>query len=263
MENLKTYGASPYDLVMLHGGPGAPGTMAPVARRLSISFGILEPSILSHSIGEQIEELNIIIRNNSSIPLIFLGHSWGAWLSIFYAAKYPDMVKKIIMIGAPPFDEKYAPRVHETRISRLSEEEKTSFNIGKDQLNSNSTGPALLSSEFHSLLTKTDVFEALPNENVPSDFYPEVYKKIWTEAQGLRTSGKLLEFVRAITCQVIAIHGDFDPHPTDGVKEPLAANLENFRFNLIERCGHYPWLEKYGKDILYKIFYKEMGSTCV
>jgi pimeloyl-ACP methyl ester carboxylesterase len=263
MENLNRYGSQPYDIVMLHGGPGAPGTLSPVARRLSISFGVIEPIMLAYSIGEQIEELNIIIRNNSTIPLIFLGHSWGAWLSIFYAAKYPDMVKKIIMIGAPPFEEKFAPMVHETRISRLTDEEKVRFYSEKDQLYSKETGPVMLSPELHSILTKSDVFEALPNENLPSEFYPEVYKKIWPEAQALRSTGKLLEYVKAVGCQVVAIHGDYDPHPADGVKEPLTSNLEHFRFNLIERCGHYPWFEKYGKDILYKIFYKEMGSTCV
>ena len=79
----------------------------------------------------------------------------------------------------------------------------------------------------------------------------------------MRKTGKLVEFVKKIKCPVVAIHGDFDPHPVNGVKEPLSADLPNFRFNLIERCGHYPWMEKYGKDILYKILYKEIGSTCV
>jgi pimeloyl-ACP methyl ester carboxylesterase len=263
METFRTYGAQPYDLVLLHGGPGAAGAMEPVARRLAISFGILEPLMLSLSINEQLDELNSIVINNSSMPLTIIGHSWGAWLSIMYAAKFPDHVKKIIMIGAPPFEEKYTHMVNETRFSRLIENEKIEFSRASEQINNISSGVDSLPPEFIYLLARTDVFEALPNENIASYFIPAVYRNIWSEASDLRKTGKLLEFVKKIKCPVVAIHGDFDPHPAHGVKEPLSLNLTSFRFNLIERCGHYPWMEKHGKDILYKIFYKELGSTCV
>lgn len=43
MNNLRTYGLSPYRVAVLHGGPGAPGGMAPVARNLSRARGVLEP----------------------------------------------------------------------------------------------------------------------------------------------------------------------------------------------------------------------------
>ena len=115
---------------------------------------------------------------------------------------------------------------------------------------------------FISLLTRADVYEALPNETITSDFSPSVYSNIWSEASEMRKTGKLLEFVKEVKCPIVAIHGDYDPHPADGVKEPLSLILSNFRFTLIEKCGHYPWMEKYGKDILYKYFYKEIGSTC-
>jgi pimeloyl-ACP methyl ester carboxylesterase len=261
MDNLRTYGTEPYDIALLHGGPGAPGSLGALARRLSISFGILEPVILTHSVNEQIEELHSIISANCFRPIFFIGHSWGAWLCILYASRYPGLVKKIIMIGAPPFDEKYVNQIEELRLSRLTEKEKRDFVISEKQLVDLTSDS--LSPEFISLLSKTDIFEALPNEIIPSEFYPEVYRSVWAEASYMRRSGKLMEYAKMIECPVVAIHGDFDPHPAEGVKGPLSEILPNFRFNLIERCGHYPWLEKYGKDLIYKIFYKEMGSTCV
>ena len=145
----------------------------------------------------------------------------------------------------------------------MNEKEKINFNQEERKLGDIESVTNSLSSGFVSLLTKTDVFESLPNESISSDYNPAIYRNIWSEASELRKTGKLLEFVKEVKCQVVAIHGDYDPHPADGVREPLSAILTNFRFNLIERCGHYPWMEKYGKDILYKIFYKEMGSTCV
>jgi pimeloyl-ACP methyl ester carboxylesterase len=263
MHNLRTYGAEPYDLVLLHGGPGAPGSMDSIARRLSISFGVLEPLLLSLSVNDQIEELNSLLLKNSTKPLFFIGHSWGGWLCFIYAARYPELVKKVIMIGAPPFEEIYVPRIIETRLSRLTEAEKADFLIRMQELVNPSAGSQALSSEFITLLVKTDIFEALPNETIDPGFFPLVYKSVWQEASQMRSSGKLIENVKKIKCPVVGIHGDFDPHPAAGVKDPLSRILPDFRFNIIERCGHYPWKEKYGKDILYKIFYKEMGSTCV
>ncbi|MCL4543887.1 MAG: alpha/beta hydrolase, partial [Chloroflexi bacterium] len=35
MENLRTYGKPPFRIAVIHGGPGVPGGMAPVAKELS------------------------------------------------------------------------------------------------------------------------------------------------------------------------------------------------------------------------------------
>lgn len=43
MKNLRTYGNPPFSIVVIHGGPGAPGEMAPIARELSALEGVLEP----------------------------------------------------------------------------------------------------------------------------------------------------------------------------------------------------------------------------
>mgnify|MGYP001123742900 CR=1 FL=1 len=43
MENPRRYGDAPYNIVVIHGGPGAPGEMAPVAKDLPLDYGVLEP----------------------------------------------------------------------------------------------------------------------------------------------------------------------------------------------------------------------------
>jgi pimeloyl-ACP methyl ester carboxylesterase len=263
MENLRTYGSEPYDLVLVHGGPGAPGSMVSIARRLSISFGVLEPIILSLSVNDQIEELNSIVLENSTGPLFFIGHSWGAWLCFLYAAEHPALVKKVIMIGAPPFEECFVHDIDKTRLSRLPDAEKSEFINAMREMDNAEPVRESITQRFAELLFRTDVFEALTKETPDSEFYPLVYRSVWHEASQMRSCGKLKEYGKKITCPVVAVHGDFDPHPAEGVRKPLSEVVPDFRFNLIEKCGHYPWLEKYGKDLLFKIFFKEMGSTCV
>ncbi|MFO7996195.1 MAG: alpha/beta hydrolase, partial [Dehalococcoidia bacterium] len=71
-------------------------------------------------------------------------------------------------------------------------------------------------------------------------------------------SGQLLEIIRRIKCPVLAIHGDYDPHPAHGVKDPLSRAIKDFRFVLLEKCGHYPWRERKARDMFYCILNAEI-----
>ncbi len=57
MKNLRKYGKAPFAIVVVHGGPGARGEMAPVARELSTHGGVLEPLQTATSVEGQVEEL--------------------------------------------------------------------------------------------------------------------------------------------------------------------------------------------------------------
>jgi pimeloyl-ACP methyl ester carboxylesterase len=81
---------------------------------------------------------------------------------------------------------------------------------------------------------------------------------VWGEADKLRSRGKLLELGKEIRCPVVAIHGDYDPHPFEGVREPLSRVLKNFRFILLEKCGHKPWIEREAKESFYTLLRNEI-----
>lgn len=69
----------------------------------------------------------------------------------------------------------------------------------------------------------------------------------------------MLENADKIKCPVTAIHGDYDPHPADGVEKPLSQKLSDFKMIRIEKCGHKPWQEKYARDKFYEILREELG----
>lgn len=48
-----------------------------------------------------------------------------------------------------------------------------------------------------------------------------LHEKVWKEAAGLRKSGKLLERFGRISCLLVLIQGAVDPHPPEGVIQPL------------------------------------------
>ena len=97
MTNLRKHGKEPFRIAVIHGGPCAPGEMAPVARELSADWGVLEPLQTAASVEGQIEELHGVLNDNADLPVVLVGFSWGAWLGFMLAALYPAFVRKLIL----------------------------------------------------------------------------------------------------------------------------------------------------------------------
>lgn len=261
MKNVRFYGSKPYKIAVIHGGPGMPGYMWPVARELSKDIGVIEPLQTKDSLEGQIQELHDVLEKNADLPLVLLGHSWGAMLSCIVTARYPALVKILMLIGSGPFEEKYAAVIDTERLNRLTEEERIEeFNLIEIINNATVSERNRAMARHGELLEKADTFAPLPleRETEPLPVSEEINRKVWAEAKKLRVSGKILTMGRKIKCPVVAIHGDYDPHPAEGVEKPLSRVIKDFRFILLEKCGHYPWLEKYARDRFYDILRKEI-----
>jgi len=259
MDNLRRYGSPPYNVAVIHGGPGAPGEMAPVARELSSITGVLEPLQTAASLEGQVQELHDILRENGDLPVTLIGWSWGAWLGFILAARHPELVKKLILIASGPFEEEYAAGITEARMDRLDEEHKAEARSLIDVL----TDPAAADknaafARLGKLISKADSYDPMPYEDETPDYQFDVFQEVWGQANGLRISGELLELGRKIQCPVVAVHGDYDPHPYRGVEEPLSRVIEDFRLVLLEDCGHRPWFERAAREEFYNILKREL-----
>ncbi|HSQ92808.1 MAG TPA: alpha/beta hydrolase, partial [Methanoregula sp.] len=81
-------------------------------------------------------------------------------------------------------------------------------------------------------------------------------RSVWEEASALRKKQEMIRMAHAIRGPVIAIHGDHDPHPAAGVNEPLSRECKDFRFILLEKCGHRPWIERYASDAFFEVLFR-------
>lgn len=259
MENLRTYGNPPFSLAVIHGGSGAPGEMAPVARELSAFGGVLEPLQTAVTIEGQVSELREILEEHGNLSVTLIVFSWGAMLSFIFTARHPQLVKKLILIGSGPFEEKYAVNIMKTRISRLGKEDWENFLRLTEILNNPSgknRNDALCS--FGKLMSKADIYDPLPYNDEILECNYKSFKDVWEEASKLRSQGKLLKLGKEIRCQVVAVHGNYDPHPFEGVREPLSRVLKDFRFILLENCGHRPRIEREAKKKFYNLLRNEV-----
>jgi pimeloyl-ACP methyl ester carboxylesterase len=252
--------------------------MAAVAHELSSDRGVLEPLQTERSLQAQVEELKSQLQEHADRPITLIGFSWGAWLSLILAAQYPDLVSRLILVGSGPFEEKYVHKIMETRLSRLSRAGRVEakcilaaledWNDYVDREKEQENKEAL--ARMGELFRRTDAFDPIecksnkldlvaddsgsfePGCNEPIvECDPDIYQAVWREATILRQTGELLELCQKIRCPVIAIHGDYDPHPAEGVRDPLQTVLKSFRFILLENCGHKPWIEKRARGKFY------------
>jgi pimeloyl-ACP methyl ester carboxylesterase len=262
MDNVRAYGRAPFKVAVIHGGPGAAGEMAPVARELASLTGVLEPLQTADSVAGQIEELKTVLEEKAELPVTLTGYSWGAWLSLLLAANHPHYVRKLILISCGPLDENYVPILNETRLKRLSEEERVEFQAAIKVLNDPASADKNTALErLGALAAMTDTFDPLPDgphEPVLTDS-GNIFYNVWREAEELRRSRRLLECIRQVRCPVVALHGEYDPHPEAGVREPLSAIVKDFRFVLLPNCGHTPWLERQAKEAFYRALKAEVG----
>jgi pimeloyl-ACP methyl ester carboxylesterase len=265
MQNPRRYGASPYTIAVIHGGPGAPGSVAPVARALADRWGVLEPLQTADSVTGQVAELAQALTNHAAVPATLVGHSWGALLSYLVAAHHPALVRKVVLIGCPPFTAADAAGIEATRLARLTPAERDRA----AELQRALADPAVPDrdatlAELGHLFGRTDAYDPIDHEDhagAASDALPvdgDIFTRVWGEASALRASGELLALAERVRCPVAAIHGDYDPHPAAGVAGPLGGALADFHLVLLRRCGHEPWTERHARDAFYRALRHEL-----
>ena len=264
MVEFRTHGKSPFQIVVLHGGPGAWGEMAPVADHLSDIYGVIEPFFLEATLQGQLLELKQIIESHKIEKVVLLGFSWGAWLGYLFAAKFPDIIKKLILVGSGPYEHQYYLELIETRNSRMSPEQKDQYsNILNNLQDPNVTNKDAYISKLGALCGNIDQFD---EEEIEETFLSPHFdldrsthfQQALNEVIGMRKSEELLKESEKITCPVIAIHGDYDPHPANGVKIPLGKKIVDFKFFLLEKCGHKPWTERYARSKFFQLINSEL-----
>lgn len=102
----------------------------------------------------------------------------GSLLALFFAVQHREWVEKVILIGCPPFEDKYVPLIIQRRMERLAVQEQTDFL----QLLSHTH---LSDDEFirlQGLVARTDNYHVKVNEN---DFAPDqsAYEQVWNEKE--------------------------------------------------------------------------------
>ena len=258
MKDHRTWGKPPNKIAVVHGGPGAPGSVAPIARELSKVCGVLEPFQTAKTLDGQVEELRELLEEHADLPCVVIGWSHGASLSCILAARHPDIIGKLIIIGTTPFEEKHQADIARKRLSRLSEQERAEFfSLAAMMRDPANEKRSLAMARLFRLVTKAESYALMPFEDDILEYQPDINESIGQEYRRLFDGNQLLRILPDIRCPVVAIHGDYDVLPAEGVNEPFSRLIRDYRFVLLEKCGHYPWYEEYARDEFFAILRDE------
>ena len=240
------HGSPPYRIAVVHGGPGACGSLARMAEELSrrMNRGVLEPIQAAGTLEELTDELYGQLQTFSPAEQVSLvGHSWGGWLSVLCAAKYPRKVASLVLVGCAPFEDRYVPKILENRLGKLPLGERSCFTRLLEKLSGGASEEEIR--QVEAFVERTDNVCLLPSERDSSGiFRGDVYASIWEQAADWRTRGLLVGKLEEIVCPVYVIHGQDDPHPLEGVVEPLSRRGVRYQVQVLKNCGHSPFREK-------------------
>lgn len=250
---VRYYGQAGPSIIVLHGGPGAPGSAEGLARALADHFMVSEP--LQRVSGEVPLNVDVHVKDLLQVSRggeILAGHSWGAMLGLSFASLYPEMVSRLILIGCGTYSQ-------ETRLimrKRLNE-----MMDGKIRKKINDLQKRYMSSQskdekdsiyerLGQIFMDIECYEALQeySENrEPGRIDSAGHEETWNDVLRLQQEGIEPERFKNIKCPVLMIHGDFDPHPGRETAELLLRYIPHLEYREIKRCGHEPWREKYGR----------------
>ena len=244
---MRAYGTQGPTLILLHGGPGAAGYMAPVARRLADRFQVVEPLQRKGdpdaplTVARHIADLQAVIDTVSpSEKPILIGHSWGAMLSLAWAAEHPDRAAGLVLIGCGTFEPASRERMEAIRRRRLRRHVFKRLQARIAALDDPDErlkvqGKLMMQVDSHRLGHVDDevvYYDALGHEQT------------WRDMVRLLKAGVFPPAFRAIRVPVLMLHGTDDPHPGTMIRDTLKTCLPQLVYHEWTHCGHYPWLEK-------------------
>jgi pimeloyl-ACP methyl ester carboxylesterase len=251
---VRRYGSSGPTLVVLHGGPGAPGSAAGLAKALGAHFDVLEPlqrrsGQVSLTVSQHVEDLWAIAPR----PVAVVGWSWGAMLGLSFAARYPQSVSALVLVGCGTYDETARSLFRSTleqqlqacggeRVARLKAQLASESEPGARDAILGELGAEYMRAESYDVIEGTDDGAA----GLPADDAGHV--ETWNDVLRLQRENIEPAAFSAISARVMMIHGDVDPHPGPATRDTLRKFIPTLEYVSLQRCGHEPWRERHARD---------------
>ena len=242
----RAYGETGPPVFVLHGGPGAPGYMAPVASELSHDFSVIEPfqrrsGETPLTVQRHIDDLQaLIVSVTQGGKVALVGHSWGAMLALAYAAQYPNQASCIVAVSSGTFTPDSRQSMNEILSKRMSPEVRAERQSLEERI---SDPDELLHAKIRLILPLYD-YDAIATQEDDEEYDGRGNEETWADMLKLQRQGVYPAAFKSISSPVLMLHGSYDPHPGEMIRDSLLPYLPQLEYVEWERCGHYPWLEK-------------------
>ncbi len=250
---VRCYGKDGSPVVLVHGGPGAAGYMAPVARYLAEEYRVIEP--LQRQSGTQpltvqrhADDLLAVLKTFCrGVRPVLVGHSWGAMLALAFAAAYPDSVCCVALIGCGTFDPQSRAALEQSVRDRMTPFVVKRLKAASRQIRDADVRLCVVARILEPLYS----YELLPHQDETVCYDARGQRETWADMLRLQRDGTYPATFRTIRQPVLMLHGDTDPHPGSMIRDTLLSALPQLDYVELPRCGHFPWLERYSAEAFF------------
>jgi pimeloyl-ACP methyl ester carboxylesterase len=241
-------------VAVIHGGPGAPGYMAPLARTLATTCQVLEPFQRNSgdeplTVARHVADLHdVLMSRSTNRQAALVGHSWGAMLALAYAAEHTERVASIVLIGCGTFDVAARERFRAILNSRMDD----TLRHRVEHLVADYPDPNERLRRRAELTLPLYSCDVHPTDAGFEACDARAHQETWDDMMRLQTAGIYPRAFQAIRVPVIMLHGAADPHPGQMIRASLEPYLRQLEYVEWDRCGHYPWLEPAAREDFFR-----------
>ena len=246
---VNRYGHTGRSVIVVHGGPGAPGGASLLAHALADPLHVLEPwqrlsSDIALTVAQHIEDLaNLISHEIPGEKPALVGESWGAMLALAFASTHPDRVSALALVGCGTFDLKARARLGATLEERTTQELRDQLaELATREPDEDERG-----AQAHALSDHLYTFSRAVDQPI-AKFDLKGGTETWSDMVRLQEAGVYPSAFATVTCPVLMLHGSYDPHPGSMIRDGLQKSIPHLEYTEFDRCGHSPWVEEHVRD---------------
>ena len=246
-------GSGPPALI-LHGGPG----LTDVTEGLATELGGFEtfryqqrglpPSSTEGpwSVEDHVADALAVLEWIGADRVLLVGHSWGGHLAMHVAVAAPERLGALVLVdplGAVPdggeadLEESLAARLPSDLVARMAAlDERLLRGEGSQE-----DGREMMAAVWPYYFARPEAAPPMPE----TDMNIHDYSGTWASIREHFDRGTLLNGLPSLDCPAVFVLAREGPIPPKW-GELSAALVPDARVEIVEDCGHFPWLEQPG-----------------
>jgi pimeloyl-ACP methyl ester carboxylesterase len=186
------------------------------------------------TVAGAVADLESLRTELDQTKLSLLGHSWGAMLSMAYAAAYPNRVAALALLDPGGPDPQFAKAFGQIIEARLTDADKTAADDATQKRGGEGSLRAILPGYFHDHAKGVAYAASLPQHYSNGDVNRAMFADIAAHYD-------VKDALRDTTIPALVVYGTDDP--SRAAEAQLDALFPRATKVMIADAGHFPWIE--------------------
>jgi proline iminopeptidase len=247
-------------IVILHGGPGLDHTyLLPQMGKLSKNYQLIfydqrasggssgNADSISITMDNFIQDLEGIRKAFNLGKMNLLGHSFGGLLAMYYSIKYPDNLNSLILLNTAGASREFIDKPGNPKCKMSPEDRDALKTLMESDAFLNFTTDGM--EKFFRLNFKKNFYDKSLLGSLNLSLNENTAKHVpYINSILLNSLGNFdIHYqLKAIKCITLIIHSEYDPVRLELI-ERIQNNISNSKLVVLEKCGHFPFIESQEK----------------